>query len=84
MNDVSAIVKDSADVLRVYRAREVRITMVGAMLLGVSPRRLLRNLEEIISDEVFGSSKLFVGALVDLRLSFRGKHVVDKLWEIFI
>ena len=84
LNDVPAVIEDSTDIFCIYCAGEVRITVMSTMLLSVSPRWLLRDLEEIVSYEVFGSSEFFVGSLVNFRLRFGWKHIVDKLREIFI
>lgn len=82
--DVSAIVENSTYIFCIYCTSEVRVAVVRAVLLRVSPRGLLRNLEEIVAYEVFGSSEFFICSLVDLRLGFWWEHVVDKFREIFI
>ena len=68
LNDISAILEDSPYIFCIYCTSEVRVATV---LLSVSTRGLLRNLQEIVSYEVFGSSEFFISSLVDFRLGFR-------------
>ena len=83
LNDISTIVEDSTDILRVDCAGEVGITVMCVMLFAVGLTTLLRNLKEIIPDEVLGPRELPVRPLVYLLLGFRRYHVVHKLREVF-
>ena len=81
--DVSTIIEDSPDVLRVHGTREVGVAVVSAVLLRVAARGLLGDLKEVVPDEVFRSREFPIRPLVYFRRSLRGKHVMDKFWEIF-
>lgn len=54
LDDVSAVIKDTADVLRVDGAREVRV----AIVLPISGCR--RNAEKLVPDKVLGPHHLFI------------------------
>ena len=83
MYDISAIVKDSPNVLGVYGTSEVRVTVVSIVLFAVALSGVLRDLQEVVSDEVLGSSELSVGTLLlDLRQRLLRHHVVHELGEI--
>ena len=45
LNDVPAVVEDPPNVLRVDGAREMRVTVVAAVLFRVAVRRLLADLQ---------------------------------------
>ena len=47
MYDISAIVKDSPYVFRVYGTGEMGVTVVGVVLLAVPLPRVLRNLQKV-------------------------------------
>ena len=66
MNDVSAIVEDSANVFCVDCAGEVRVAVVCIVLFAVGLTTLLRDLEEVVPDEVLGPGELTIGPLVYL------------------
>lgn len=73
MNDVSAVVEHAANVLGVDGAREVRVAVVRVVLLAVGLTALLRDLEEVVPDEVLGPGELPIRSLVYLLKAWR-KH----------
>lgn len=62
LDDVSAVVKDTADVLRVDGAREVRV----AIVLPISGCR--RNAEKLVPDKVLGPHHLFLFIKFQIRI----------------
>ena len=81
--DVSTIIEDSPDVLRVHGTREVGVAVVSAVLLRVAARGLLGDLKEVVPDKVFCSREFSIRPLVYFRSSLRGEHVMDKFGKIF-
>lgn len=84
LDDIPTVIEDPPDVLCVHSAREVRIAVVGAVLLGVTTTRLLRYLKEIVPDEVFRSCKFSFRALIYFLLTLWRQHVVDELREVIL
>ena len=85
LDDVAAVVEDSPYVLCVDGAGEVRVAVVGVVLLAVARPRVLGHLQEVVPDEVFGPGELPVGAvLLDLRQGLGRDLVLDKLVEVVL
>ena len=84
LDDVSAVVEDSPDVLGVYGAGEVRVAVVGTVLLAFSLTGLLGNLEEIVPDEVLGPGELAVCAVGDLGQRLGWMRVVHELGKVVL
>lgn len=82
LDDVPAVVEHPPNVLRVHRAREVGIAVVSTVLPGVSLIGLLRQLEEVVPDEVLCARELPVLPAVQLRLSLGRDHVDLKVGEV--
>ena len=82
--NVTTIVENPSDVFGVDCASEVWIAMVGTMLFVVSTLTgMLRDLQEIIPNEVFGPRKFPVCTLLfDFGLCFRWHYVVHKFREV--
>ncbi len=83
--DVPAVVEDPPDVLGVDGAGEVRVAVVSAVHVPVAAlRALLRQLEEVVADEVLGPDKLPVLTGVHVALRLRRDHVVNELREVVL
>ena len=83
LDNVPAVVEDPANIFRVHGAGEVGVAVVGAVLLRVPARGLLRDLKEVVPDKVFCSREFSIRPLVYFRSSLRGEHVMDKFGKIF-
>ena len=84
LDNVPAVIKDPADVLRVDGAGEVGVAVVGGVLLGIPLRGLLGDLKEIVPDEVLGPGELPIGPGVNFRHGLGRHGVVHEFREIVL
>lgn len=84
LDNVSAIVKDSPDILGVDGACKMGVAVVGTVLFRVPLRRLLGNLQEIVPDEVLGPGELAVGPGLDLGGGLGGHGVEHEIGEVVL
>ena len=81
--DVTAVIKNPSNVFCIDCASKMGITMVGIMLLVISLTGVLRNLLEIIPNEVFGPRKFSICTLLFyFGLFFRWHNIVHKFREV--
>ena len=81
--NVTTVIEHPSDVFCVDCSSKMGIAMVGIMLLVISLTGVLRNLQEIIPNEVFGPRTFSIFTLLfNFGLCFRWYYVVHKFREV--